>query len=94
MLQCIKVFQAATLQIQIQSCWTIELFMKTCYDAKCFLSHNRDDLDLGYVNPRGHHLLRKEISGMYGVPAENVLVCAPQEGVMIGTRPLVKYCQK
>ena len=59
-----------------------------------FCYRYRENLELDYVNSRGHPLLRKEVGEMFEVHPDNVLICAPQEGIMIGTRTLIKHCQK
>jgi len=43
-----------------------------------------ENLQLGYTDSKGHHLLREEISRLYdNISAENVLVTCPEEGIFL-----------
>jgi aspartate/methionine/tyrosine aminotransferase len=48
-------------------------------------------LTLGYTESAGHPLLRQEIAALYPeTTAEDVLVCAPEEGIFIAMHTLLK----
>ena len=50
------------------------------------------NLGLGYTETRGHPLLRSEIASLYsGVQEEQVLVCAPGEGIFITMSSLLQH---
>ncbi|MCK5058434.1 MAG: aminotransferase class I/II-fold pyridoxal phosphate-dependent enzyme [Candidatus Aminicenantes bacterium] len=43
-----------------------------------------ENLQLGYTDSRGHHLLREEISRLYdNITPENLLVTCPEEGIFL-----------
>lgn len=49
------------------------------------------NLNLGYTTSKGHPLLRQEIAKLYnGISSEDVLVCAPEEGIFIAMNCLIK----
>jgi aspartate/methionine/tyrosine aminotransferase len=49
-----------------------------------------DELRLGYMETRGHPRLRKEIASLYdGVGVDDVLACAPSEGIFLAMSTLL-----
>jgi aspartate/methionine/tyrosine aminotransferase len=50
-----------------------------------------DGLKLGYTESQGHPLLRQEVASLYEyVPAENVLIAAPEELIFIAMQTLLQ----
>ncbi len=50
-----------------------------------------ETLNLGYTETRGHPLLRREIAGLYpGVEENQVMVCAPGEGIFLVMNSLLR----